>query len=84
MSVPTAIANPSKATSKIARQREKNFRTVKDYSVLISKKTSQEVFLKESKKHSFMYSNQAIESLAHWLLFRKQEIEDRPSPSFFI
>lgn len=37
----------------------RNFRTVKDYSVLISKKMSQEVFLEESKKHSVMYSNQA-------------------------
>lgn len=86
--LPRVCANghckPFQSNSQDSQAKRKNFRTVKDYSVLISKKTSQEVFLKESKKHSFMYSNQAIKSLAHWLLFRKQEIEDRPSPSFFI
>lgn len=71
MSLPKAIANPSTAASKIARHR-RNFTTAKDYSVLISKKTAQEVFLKESKKCSVMYSNQAIKTLAHWLLFRSR------------
>lgn len=50
-----------------------SFRTVKDYSLLISKEMSQEVSLKESKKHSVMYSNQATKSLGHWLLFGKQK-----------
>lgn len=39
MSLPKAIANPSTAASKIARHR-RNFTTAKDYSVLISKKSS--------------------------------------------
>lgn len=71
MSLPKAIANPSKAASKIARHR-RNFTTAKAYSVLISKKTAQEVFLKEYKKCSVMYSNQAIKTLAHWFLFRSR------------
>lgn len=50
------------------------FQIVKDYwgySMLRIKQVFQEVLLKESKKHSIMYSNQAIKSLVQWLLFRK-------------